>query len=293
VNAPPVANAGADQTVTDDDGDGVALVTLDGSASSDPDGTIVSYEWREGTTVIGFGATLSVWLPVGAHTLTLEVKDDAGASGTDSAVVTVKALNRPPVAWDTSAVTVVGTPITVTLNAVDVETCELSFTVVQGPAGGALGAIGDQACVAGTPNSDTARIIYTPGNTAGLYSFTYKVNDGSADSNVATVTITVNPPPIVTVSVTGISPNVVSQNAGIIAFVITGTGFANGASVIFMNGSGSTPRVLTVTWNSSTQLTANVEIRAGKTRKIRPWDVRVTNPDGSTAVGVKLLTITP
>ena len=293
VNAPPVANAGPDQTVTDDDGDGVALVTLDGSASSDPDGTIVSYEWREGTTVIGFGATLSVWLPVGAHTLTLDVKDDAGASGTDSAVVTVKALNRPPVAWDTSAATVVGTPITVTLNAVDVETCELSFAVVQGPTSGALGAIGDQGCVAGTPNSDTARIIYTPGNTAGLYSFTYKVNDGSADSNVATVTITVNPPPIATVSVTGINPNVVRQNAGIIAFVITGTGFADGASVIFTSGSGSTPRVLNVTRNSSTQLTANVEIRAGKIRRIRPWDVRVTNPDGSTGIGVKLLTIMP
>ncbi|MFQ5630229.1 MAG: S8 family serine peptidase, partial [bacterium] len=36
----PIANAGADQTVTDNDGNGIESVTLDGSASFDPDGTI-------------------------------------------------------------------------------------------------------------------------------------------------------------------------------------------------------------------------------------------------------------
>jgi thermitase len=292
-NAPPVAAAGVDQTVTDEDGDGVALITLDGSASSDPDGKIASYEWSEGSTVLGLAATQSVWLPVGAHTLTLEVTDDAGASSTDSVVVTVKALNRPPIASGNSASTVVGTPITVTLSAVDVETCELSFAVVQAPTSGALGAIGDQVCAAGTPNSDTARIVYTPGSTPGVYSFTFKANDGANDSNVATVTITVNAPPITTVTVTGINPNVVSQNAGVKTFVITGTGFADGATVTFANGAGSAPRVVSVTRNSSTQLTATLEIRAGGPKKNRFWDVRVTNRDGSTGVGVGLLTITP
>jgi subtilisin family serine protease/subtilase family serine protease len=88
-NLPPVADAGADQALTDDDGDGVVLVPLDGSASSDSDGSIVSYEWREGSTVLGTGATTSVWLPVGTHTLTLEVRDDLGGSATDSVVVTI------------------------------------------------------------------------------------------------------------------------------------------------------------------------------------------------------------
>ena len=292
-NAPPVANAGPDQTVLDDNGDGVALVTVDGRASYDPDGTIVSYQWSEGTTVMAVGATQSVSLPVGVHTLTLEVKDNGGASSTDTVVITVKALNRPPIASNVNVTTLVGTPITVTLNAVDVETCELSFSVVQTPTGGSLGAIADQACVAGTPNSDTAQIVYTPGNTAGVYTFTYKANDGTLDSNVATVTITVNPPPIVTVSVTGINPNVVRQNSGVQAFVITGTGFANGASVTFVNGGGTVPRVMNVTWNSSTQLTANVQIGADRRHRTRVWDVRVTNPDGTSGVGVKLLTITP
>ncbi|MFB3081001.1 MAG: hypothetical protein ACE1Y1_04425, partial [Nitrosomonadaceae bacterium] len=52
-NQAPIANAGADQTVSDADGTGAESVTLDGSASSDPDGSIVSYQWTEGATVLG------------------------------------------------------------------------------------------------------------------------------------------------------------------------------------------------------------------------------------------------
>jgi hypothetical protein len=88
-NLRPVAHAGADQSVADSDGDGVELVTLDGSASSDADGTVLSYEWREGGTIVGFIATPQVWLSVGTHTLTLQVTDDDGDIGTDSVVVTV------------------------------------------------------------------------------------------------------------------------------------------------------------------------------------------------------------
>src|SRR4030095_16636212 len=42
-NLPPLADAGADQTVPDNDRNGTELVTLDGRASSDRDGSIVSY----------------------------------------------------------------------------------------------------------------------------------------------------------------------------------------------------------------------------------------------------------
>jgi subtilisin family serine protease len=96
-NLSPTASAGPDQTVVDTGGDSIESVTLDGSASSDADGSIVTYEWREGTTFVAFGATPSVFLPVGAHTLTLEVTDDRGATASDSVVITVRA-NLPPVA---------------------------------------------------------------------------------------------------------------------------------------------------------------------------------------------------
>ncbi len=96
-NSPPVANAGADHAVTDNDGNGTESVTLNGSGFSDSDGSIVSYVWRDdGATVVGTGATASVSLSVGAHTLTLQVTDNDGATATDSVVVTVNPVVPPP-----------------------------------------------------------------------------------------------------------------------------------------------------------------------------------------------------
>ena len=94
-NHNPSANAGSDQTVLDAGGDGSESVTLDGSASSDSDGTIASYEWSEGATVIGTGANPAVALGVGAHTITLKVTDDDGANATDTLSVTVGPLVAP------------------------------------------------------------------------------------------------------------------------------------------------------------------------------------------------------
>ena len=94
-NQPPTANAGVDQTVSDGDANGSQQVTLNGSASSDPDGTIASYAWSEGASQIATGATPSVTLAVGTHTITLTVIDDKGATGTDGVVVTVKANAAP------------------------------------------------------------------------------------------------------------------------------------------------------------------------------------------------------
>ncbi|MBE0534933.1 MAG: right-handed parallel beta-helix repeat-containing protein [Phycisphaerae bacterium] len=89
VNTPPVANAGADQTIVDMDGDGSERVTLDGTASTDPGGKIVSYVWKRGTTTIGSGANPEVALTLGQHTITLTVTDDGGLTASDTVTVTV------------------------------------------------------------------------------------------------------------------------------------------------------------------------------------------------------------
>lgn len=94
-NQPPTAHAGADQTVIDSDGDGVETVTLDGSAASDPDGIIASYEWREGTTLLGQGVTVNVPFGVGVHTVTLTVIDDAGGSANDTVAISVETPEAP------------------------------------------------------------------------------------------------------------------------------------------------------------------------------------------------------
>ena len=94
-NQPPVANAGADQSVTDSDGNGSESVTLNGAASSDSDGTISSYVWKEGTTQIATGATPAVTLAAGTTTITLTVTDNDGATATDTVIVTVQGATPP------------------------------------------------------------------------------------------------------------------------------------------------------------------------------------------------------
>lgn len=93
--------------------------------------------------------------------------------------------------------------------------------------------------------------------------------------------------------VTAIQPNVVKQNAGSVSLTVTGSGFVPGVTLALEAGDGPSPRVRQVRFDSSTQLTANVEIRAGGPPRDRLWDVRVTNPDGSTSVAIGLLRITP
>ena len=90
-NQAPTADAGPDQTVTDADSSGDEDVTLDGSASADADGTIASYSWTENAVEIATGATPTVNFAVGAHTVTLTVTDDEGATGTDDVIITVNA----------------------------------------------------------------------------------------------------------------------------------------------------------------------------------------------------------
>ena len=96
VNQAPAAYAGADRTLTDNDGSGSEDLTLDGASSSDPDGIIVSYQWSQSGSAIATGPSPTVSLPVGDHTLTLTVTDDDGATGTDTVLITI--LPAPPIA---------------------------------------------------------------------------------------------------------------------------------------------------------------------------------------------------
>ncbi len=92
VNARPIANAGADQTVVDSDNSGSELVTLDASASTDADGGIVDYTWTDGANIVlstSGSPTAQVDLPIGTSTITLTVTDTDGATRSDGVVVTV------------------------------------------------------------------------------------------------------------------------------------------------------------------------------------------------------------
>jgi hypothetical protein len=95
-NQPPVAYAGEDQILNDAGGNGDEFVTLVGSGT-DSDGTIVAYEWSDGTTVLGTEARIATTLPLGTHTLTLTVTDNDGATGTDTVTITIHEDIKKPV----------------------------------------------------------------------------------------------------------------------------------------------------------------------------------------------------
>ena len=89
VNDLPAANAGPDQSVDDSDHNGSHAVTLNGSASQDPDGQIVSYQWKEGPTLLGSAAVVACTLATGVHNIVLTVTDNEGGASTDTVIVTV------------------------------------------------------------------------------------------------------------------------------------------------------------------------------------------------------------
>jgi PKD repeat protein len=84
-NQPPVSDPNGPYTGTV----GVA-VTFDGSGSSDPDGTIVSYMWDFGDGSTGSGVSPShTYAATGTYTVNLTVTDDDGATDTASTAATV------------------------------------------------------------------------------------------------------------------------------------------------------------------------------------------------------------
>lgn len=102
-NQPPIANAGKDTTIVLP----VDSVTLDGSASSDPEGTISEWIWTKISGPSSFtlrNATMSTTfvtkLATGVYQFELKVKDDLGLSTIDTVQITVDdpAINQRPIA---------------------------------------------------------------------------------------------------------------------------------------------------------------------------------------------------
>ena len=97
INAPPVAAAGADKHI------GVGEETVfDASASKDPDGGIVSYDWDfgDGTKASGIEVTHTYEKP-GSYTAKLVVRDEAdlpNSSASDEVAVTVNPAPAPAIA---------------------------------------------------------------------------------------------------------------------------------------------------------------------------------------------------
>jgi hypothetical protein len=103
-----------------------------------------------------------------------------------SVTITVIPVNDPPTAADDSLATDEDTSLSISAaqllaNDADVDGDPLGLAVVAAPSHGAL-----------AQNPDGSLSYAPDSNYHGVDSFTYKLNDGAADSNVATVVITIN-----------------------------------------------------------------------------------------------------
>ena len=198
-NLAPVASAGPDQTVNE----GTA-VTLDGSASSDPEGSPLSYSWSwiqiPGLDVVlnqsntANPTFVAPQVTAGGVTLTFQliVNDGSNNSAPASVNVSVKKINHPPVA-DAGGNQSVKEGSTATLhgsNSYDPDGDALTFlwTQVSGP-----------TVVLSDPNSPnptfTAPSVAPIGTTL---TFQLIVSDGldQAFANVDVSVVNVNHPPV-------------------------------------------------------------------------------------------------
>ena len=116
----------------------------------------------------------------GVDSFTFYVRDGSLTSNTATVQVNVSAVNDAPVASGQSVSLAEDGSKAITLAAVDIESDPLTW-LVGNPQHGSLS--GTAPNLTYTPNPD-----YN-----GSDSFTFKVNDGAADSNLAMVTITVSP----------------------------------------------------------------------------------------------------
>jgi hypothetical protein len=101
-NLPPTAVPPAPVVNVEASGPTGGLAVLDGSASTDPENDIATYQWYEGATLLATGVHASILLSLGSHTLTLTVTDQGSLA--NSANFTVNVVDTtPPVITSLSA----------------------------------------------------------------------------------------------------------------------------------------------------------------------------------------------
>jgi hypothetical protein len=133
------------------------------------------------TTVLNCTANVNAGVTNHIKLAIADTSDDALDSAVMLQAGSFKA-NNPPVAEDGSFTTDSDTPVDITLHATDPDGDPLTFAIVSQPSHGTLDGAGDTG-------------TYTPEpGFVGTDSFTFVANDGTADSNVATITIEVTAP---------------------------------------------------------------------------------------------------
>lgn len=118
---------------------------------------------------------------------------DDGVLESEAATVTidVDSVNDAPEAENQSVILQSGEQVEITLAGSDVDGDDLAFVIVEGPERGTLGPVSSE-------DDESATVTYTPDQGAqGQDVFTFRASDGDAQSDVATVSITIPAPAVV------------------------------------------------------------------------------------------------
>ncbi|HTN43442.1 MAG TPA: Ig-like domain-containing protein, partial [Nitrospiria bacterium] len=139
----------------------------------------------------------------GSDLLTFTANDGLLDSNQGSVPITVTPVEDPPTAADQPVSTPEDTAVVITLKSEDVDGDPLTYLINTNPANGTLSGVSAPICTPqGLSSECTAQVTYTPNpDYNGPDSFSFTVNDGQMDSNVAVVSLTVvpvNDPPVAT-----------------------------------------------------------------------------------------------
>jgi hypothetical protein len=235
VNHAPTANAGADKDVNKG-----SQVSLDGTASSDPDGDALYYSWAQVSgpaTVSLSGSQTSkasfMASTVGTYEFSLVVSDGKVYSTSDTVVVRVISLNNPPIAdAGTDMNAYVGDDVVLNSSAsYDPDADPITYTWSQ---------------VSGASvqifNGTTATPFFTP-TTSGVFAFKVTVSDGQV-SSTDTVTITVdnhNQVPVAVIS--GSSSNIMAAVGYTVTLDGSGSYDPDGSQISYIWSQTSGPAV--------------------------------------------------
>ena len=293
-NQPPVADAGASRTLTLQPGQNTIDVTLDGRASRDPDGSVVSYAWT-GVPDPADVPQPTVSLGVGVHTFALAVTDNLGAASAASSVSITVVQPRPPQVGVASAAYVVSQGATLT---VPVTGTSPDGRVVALSASPAL-ANASFVTTPGAPAGGT--LTFTPAaGQSGIQAVVFRARDtlGLTDSRTVQVTIAkVNHAPAVTVPATArveegrtlvVPVTAADPDGDVLTLTATGVPTAN---ALFVPSTGTLSFAPDFTQSGSYVVTVKAD--DGQLSSTAVVTIMVDDVPGGGATGALVLTVDP
>ena len=260
-NAAPTAEADADST-TVRTGD---TVSFNGSRSTDPDGSIASYEWDfgDGTTATGPQAN-HVYDEPGAYTARLTVTDDDGATTIDSVTIVVES-NDPPMPSPTASSTTVEPGQSITFDGSGSSDPDGTITSYEWDFGDGTTATGQQVTHAYAESGSYAATL------------TVTDDDGATASNSVSITVQGNDSLIASASA---SPKEATTDE-LVGFDGSGSSTANGTITSYQwdfgDGTTATGQAVTHIYDTGGEYTATLTVTAA---------------DGDTATDTTTVTVT-